>query len=179
MIVLHGVKSEERNGKAQVQRVRALAAERGIVLKELVTERSEHCEELVQQANLTGVDAIGLMGGDGTMREAVSGMLKRAADDRCPLFVFPVGTGNNFARDLGIKTIEDMFAVIDRGVTHSVDAVKVTHPEGVTYSINCVTWGRGGFRRPWGKGECSAMVRVHRVYRPFCLSRSRMHNNCC
>jgi diacylglycerol kinase family enzyme len=32
------------------------------------------------------------MGGDGTMREGVSGMLTRAAGDRCPIFVFPVGT---------------------------------------------------------------------------------------
>lgn len=88
-----------------------------------------------------GVDAVGVMGGDGTMREGVCGMLNRDEGDRRPIFVFPVGTGNNFARDLGVRTIEDMFAVIDRGTAHKVDAVKVTHPEGSTYSINCITWG--------------------------------------
>ena len=31
--------------------------------------------------------------------------------------------------------------MIDRGFVHAVDAVKVTHPGGVTYSVNCVTWG--------------------------------------
>ena len=39
--------------------------------------------------------------------------------------MFPVGTGNNFALDLGVKTVEDMFNVIDRGAVHAVDAVKV------------------------------------------------------
>lgn len=75
------------------------------------------------------------------MREGVSGMLTRAAGERCPIFVFPAGTGNNFARDVGVSTVEDMFAVIDKGSVHPVDAVKVTHSEGSMYSINCITWG--------------------------------------
>jgi hypothetical protein len=57
--------------------------------------------------------------------------------------LYRYSTGNNFARDLGIRTIPDMFAIIDKRTTHAVDAVKVTHPEGVTYSINCITWGEG------------------------------------
>lgn len=141
LIILHGVKSKESLGASQVKRVRDLAAERGIALTEVVTQRSGHCEELVAEAGLSTVDAVGVMGGDGTLREGVCGMLRRAEGDRRPIFVFPVGTGNNFARDLGVRTIEDMFAVIDRGTIHPVDAVKVTHAEGSTYSINCVTWG--------------------------------------
>uniref|UniRef100_A0A7S0SSD5 DAGKc domain-containing protein n=1 Tax=Mantoniella antarctica TaxID=81844 RepID=A0A7S0SSD5_9CHLO len=141
VLVVHGVKSTETAGAAQVETVRALAAERGMTVQEVVTERPGHCETLVAEADLSGVDAIGVMGGDGTLREGVSGMLARTANDRCPIFVFPVGTGNNFAGDLGIRSIQDMFAVIDKGATHAVDAVKVTHPLGTTYSINCVTWG--------------------------------------
>ena len=78
----------------------------------------------MRETDLSGVDAVGVMGGDGSFREGVSGMLGRGEGDRCPIFVFPMGTGNNFARDLGVRTIEDMFAVIDRGATHAVDAVK-------------------------------------------------------
>jgi len=54
--------------------------------------------------------------------------------------VFPVGTGNNFALDLGVKTVEDMFNVIDRGAVHAVDAVKVGGGGGA---------GGGG----WGGGR--------------------------
>lgn len=106
------------------------------------TEREGHCEELVRDANFHGIDAVGIMGGDGTLREGVCGMIARdMRAGQVPLFAFPCGTGNNFARDLGQQTVADVFAAIARGCVHAVDAVCVHHPEGITYSINCVTWG--------------------------------------
>ena len=35
----------------------------------------------------------------------------------------------------------DVFDALARGHAHAVDAVRVQHPNGTTYSINCVTWG--------------------------------------
>ena len=141
LLVLHGVKSKERKGERQVNNVRARALLQDIALIEVVTERAGHCEELVRDASLRGVDAVGVMGGDGSLREGVCGMLARPASDRRPVFVFPVGTGNNFARDLGHRDVKDAFDAIGRGVERAVDVVKVTHPGGGTYSVNCVTWG--------------------------------------
>ena len=43
--------------------------------------------------------------------------------------------------DLGVKTVADAFDLMENGRKHMVDAVKVTHPEGSTFSINVVTWG--------------------------------------
>jgi diacylglycerol kinase family enzyme len=106
-----------------------------------VTTHEGHCETLVRECDVATVDAFAVMGGDGTLREGVSGMASKPEEDRRPIFAFPCGTGNNFARDLRLRTLEDCFAAIDRGVVHAVDAVKVTHPGGVTYSVNCVTWG--------------------------------------
>ena len=88
------------------------------------------------------------MGGDGTFREAAEGLLSRGDGDSTakstPLFVFPCGTGNNYARDLGVSTVEDMVKKVKAGRVAPVDAVKVSH--GVdfaneTISINVVTWG--------------------------------------
>jgi diacylglycerol kinase family enzyme len=42
---------------------------------------------------------------------------------------------------LGLFTIDDVFAALDRGVAHPADAVEVTHPGGTHLSVNCVTWG--------------------------------------
>ena len=53
ILVLHGVKSKESLGLSQVAKVRALAAERGLILKELVTEHPGHCEELIAKADFT------------------------------------------------------------------------------------------------------------------------------
>ena len=119
-----------------------MAKARGVELLEVSTEREGHCEELVRDANFHGIDAVGIMGGDGTLREGVCGMIARdMRAGQVPLFAFPCGTGNNFARDLGQQTVADVFAAIARGCVHAVDAVCVHHPEGITYSINCVTWG--------------------------------------
>ena len=141
VLVVHGVKSKESKGSRELKSIRVAAETRGIKLVELVTTREGHCETLVRECDVANVDAIGVMGGDGTLREGVSGMASRPEAEHRPIFAFPCGTGNNFARDLRLRTIEDCFAAIDRGVVHAVDAVKVTHPGGVTYSVNCVTWG--------------------------------------
>lgn len=141
VLVVHGVKSKESKGSGELRSIRVAAQTRGIELIELVTTHEGHCETLVRECDVATVDAFAVMGGDGTLREGVSGMASKPEEDRRPIFAFPCGTGNNFARDLRLRTLEDCFAAIDRGVVHAVDAVKVTHPGGVTYSVNCVTWG--------------------------------------
>ena len=139
-LIVHGVKSKEPKGKSELKKIRACAASRGIHLVELLTERPEHCESLVRDADLTAVDVVAVMGGDGTLREGVSGMAARPEPDRRPIIVFPCGTGNNFARDLGHKTIDDVFAAVDAAVAHPMDAVKVTHPRRALLR-QLVTWG--------------------------------------
>lgn len=141
VLVVHGVKSKESKGSGELRSIRVAAETRGIELIELVTTHEGHCETLVRECDVATVDAFAVMGGDGTLREGVSGMASKPEEDHRPIFAFPCGTGNNFARDLRLRTLEDCFAAIDRGVVHAVDAVKVTHPGGVTYSVNCVTWG--------------------------------------
>ena len=141
VLVVHGVKSKESKGSGELRSIRVAAETRGIKLIELVTTHEGHCETLVRECDVATVDAFAVMGGDGTLREGVSGMASKPEEDHRPIFAFPCGTGNNFARDLRLRTLEDCFAAIDRGVVHAVDAVKVTHPGGVTYSVNCVTWG--------------------------------------
>ena len=145
MVVVHGKKCEDGKGKRDLREIRDLAEARGVQLVEVRTEREGHCEELVRDANFDNIDAVGVMGGDGTFREGVCGMIARSGDSpggkELPIFAFPCGTGNNYARDLGQRTVTDVFDALARGHAHAVDAVRVQHPTGTTYSINCVTWG--------------------------------------
>ena len=39
------------------------------IAQELMTKHAGHCEELVREADIEDVDAIGVIGGDGTLRE--------------------------------------------------------------------------------------------------------------
>ena len=53
-------------------------------------------------ADLSRYDGVLAAGGDGTLFEVLNGLYEHAAGDRPPLGVIPVGTGNAFARDLGL-----------------------------------------------------------------------------
>lgn len=66
--------------------------------------------------------ALGVCGGDGTVRRAAAVALRH----RLPLAVFPGGTRNHFAADLGLRTVEDTAAaVLDRRAAR-VDAAATT-----------------------------------------------------
>jgi diacylglycerol kinase family enzyme/membrane-associated phospholipid phosphatase len=74
-----------------------------------------------------GGSALGVAGGDGTVNAAAL----IAAEHRLPLAVFPGGTLNHFAADLGIFTLQDAVAAIQAGHGGSVDLGRVT-PKGAT-----------------------------------------------
>ncbi|MEJ2385098.1 MAG: diacylglycerol kinase family lipid kinase [Xanthomonadales bacterium] len=58
--------------------------------------------ERVAGRRLAGYDGIVAAGGDGTLFEVVNGLCAHEAGERPPLGVLPIGTGNAFARDLGL-----------------------------------------------------------------------------
>ena len=64
-----------------------------------------------------GGGTLGVVGGDGTINAAANA----AIDADCPLAVFPGGTLNHFARDLGLETIDDAVAAVRDGALVTVD----------------------------------------------------------
>ncbi len=66
------------------------------------TTRREHATALGRQAAADGVDLVIVHGGDGTVNEAVNGMLHRGTPGAPMLGVVPGGSANVFARALGI-----------------------------------------------------------------------------
>lgn len=59
-----------------------------------------HSSELIEK-NASGYDLVVCLGGDGTLSEVVSGMMKLS--ERRPIGYFPLGTANDVSRTLGIK----------------------------------------------------------------------------
>ncbi|MFZ3561492.1 diacylglycerol/lipid kinase family protein [Streptomyces sp. BH055] len=70
--------------------------------------------------------ALGVCGGDGTVNAAGA----TAARHHVPLAVFPGGTFNHFAGDLGNQTLEDVARAIREGEAVTADAGRATPPEG-------------------------------------------------
>jgi undecaprenyl-diphosphatase len=72
--------------------------------------------------SLDGADAAGVAGGDGSVAAAASAAEKH----RIPLAVFPAGTLNHFARDIGVESVADAASAVAAGEAVTVDLAAVT-----------------------------------------------------
>lgn len=80
--------------------VRAALREHGGRGELVCTERPWHAAELAEQGARAGYGPVVGVGGDGTLAEIANGLLRVA--DAPPLAAVPVGTGNDYARCLGL-----------------------------------------------------------------------------
>lgn len=74
----------------------------GMAFEMAVEERPQLAIGLAADAARRGVDVIAAVGGDGTVHEVVNGILTSGAEPRPALAIIPGGTGNDFARGVGI-----------------------------------------------------------------------------
>jgi undecaprenyl-diphosphatase len=65
--------------------------------------------------------ALGAVGGDGTVAGVAAAALRHAL----PLAVFPAGTFNHFARDVGIESLDDTVRAVEAGEAVAVDIAAV------------------------------------------------------
>jgi undecaprenyl-diphosphatase len=65
--------------------------------------------------------ALGAVGGDGTVAAVAAAALRHGL----PLAVFPAGTFNHFARDVGVETLEDTVLAVEAGEAVAVDVAAV------------------------------------------------------
>ncbi len=75
---------------------KALAADHDV--REATTSRRGHATRIAQGAAAEGLDAVVVLGGDGTLNEAANGL----AGTRCALAPLPGGSTNVFARTIGL-----------------------------------------------------------------------------
>lgn len=97
----------------------------------------------IAMADLTEVDVVVAAGGDGTLFEVLNGLYANACDKKPPLGVIPVGTGNAFARDLGLEPGDWKKGVdiIAAGKKRPFDIGRVQSDEGVYHFLNIVGAG--------------------------------------
>lgn len=104
---------------SHAETVRDAAAERGYAVYE--TERDGHGTALATEAVADGAELVAACGGDGTVNEVVRGLDAADALGEVALGVLPAGTGNNFALNVGVESIEQGFAVLEEGERRAVD----------------------------------------------------------
>jgi len=157
--------SGKKGAKGMAGQVLEIFKAAGIETTVVETKHARHIVELVRDYDVVGgegVDAFVVLGGDGTLHEAVNGLKLRADKKAVPIGVVPLGTGNNFFRDVehmhqpdGVLKKKHSFSFdpleaarwIAAGNVLPVDAARVDHAtyngagQATTYSINCIGWG--------------------------------------
>lgn len=95
-----------------------------------ISRSAAHLRQLIAEAEdgtAGDYDAVAVAGGDGSVRNALAALGSR---NKTPLGVIPIGSGNDFARDLGIpRDISAALAVLISGVPRLVDVGRVSGPQ--------------------------------------------------
>lgn len=84
------------------------------------TAHPRHAVELARDAE--GFQSIIALGGDGIIHEVANGLMERPVDDRPTLGVIPAGSGNDYARTLGMsEKLDEACAQLLEAQPHAVD----------------------------------------------------------
>jgi diacylglycerol kinase (ATP) len=149
-IILNPIAGAVKNIDAIQDRLRELKAERFCV-----SAQPGDAEKFAGEAS--DFDLIVSAGGDGTLNEVVNGIAQGGCN--AALGVLPLGTGNDFARTLGVpNNLDTAIAHIRAGRTRAVDLVRVTS-DCIRHFVNVSSGGFSGavdekltpeMKRTWG-----------------------------
>lgn len=105
--------------------------ELGLDYRLQAAEEHGQVEELARAAAGSGAKFVVAVGGDGTVNEAINGMMRARAEaggaDQCVLGIIPAGSGNGFARSLGIpRSASEVCRLLVNGAARRVDLGRMT-----------------------------------------------------
>src|SRR5207253_1643504 len=149
-IILNPIAGGLKSIDAIQDRLRGLKAERFCI-----SEQPGDAEKFATEAS--DFDLVVSAGGDGTLNEVVNGIARGGC--HAALGILPLGTGNDFARTLGVPNdLETALDHIIAGQTRAIDLVRVTS-DRVRYFANVSSGGFSGvvdekltpeMKRKWG-----------------------------
>jgi len=102
----------------------------------------EHILKIVSGLVIKKYDAVISMGGDGTNFQILNGLISTfKLQDIPPLGIIPVGSGNSFAKDLNIHTIDDGINSIIKNNPKWTDICSFTQRGKKFYFVNLTGFG--------------------------------------
>ncbi|WP_135853874.1 diacylglycerol/lipid kinase family protein [Halorussus salinus] len=109
------------------EEVRRLADRAGFTVLE--THASGEAVAFGRLAAAAGAEFVVAAGGDGTVNEVARGLDAADALGEVTFGVVPTGTGNNFAGNLGIESVEHAFELLADGERRRIDVATATEGE--------------------------------------------------
>ncbi|SVB10202.1 uncharacterized protein METZ01_LOCUS163056 [marine metagenome] len=108
-----------------------------LIHQELDHQKIEHLDyesgykgaisDFIQNENLEDCQGICVIGGDGTINEAVNGLIRSGKSKSMALGIIPRGSGNAFAEDLGELNPLGALKTILKGHITPIDLFKIDH----------------------------------------------------
>ncbi len=106
----------------------------------LESKSTGYFTETISNEFLVGVEAIVILGGDGTMHDVVNALFKINRLD-IPILLFPAGSGNSFNHDLECLEFETAIVRLKKMKTTQIDLMKINYENETSISFNMVGWG--------------------------------------
>ncbi|HET9015074.1 MAG TPA: diacylglycerol kinase family protein [Thermomicrobiaceae bacterium] len=129
--------------------VRERLAALGFDIRVHETTGPDHATTIARDLLLEGSRDILVVGGDGTVNEVVNGFFTDGAPiaPDATLGVVPGGTGRDFCRSLGIRSLDDALASLALGRVTRIDVGRITYQHGEDridrYFVNVADVGLG------------------------------------
>ena len=111
-------------------------------------DTEDETRDVATQAARDGARTVVAAGGDGTLHLVANGLMAwgETADDRPALAVLPLGTGNDFARTLGLP-LDDLatcLRCLGDAPTRRLDLIRYAHEGTHGYAVNACAGGFSG-----------------------------------
>jgi diacylglycerol kinase (ATP) len=170
-VILNPAAGSVKDVDALVERIRDLPD-----AEVCITAKAGAAIQSTRTALRKGCEMVVAAGGDGTLNEVVNGLREDAS--AIVLGLIPLGTGNDFARTLGLpREVDEAIALLRAGHTRAIDLVRVKSDE-MRYFVNVSTGGFSGLvdekltpemKKTWGplaylRGAAAALPKL-RAYR--------------
>ena len=148
VVVIVNPASGKRAGLRALEMVTKRCEKAGVEVRPLKTERAGHATELARNEDLSGVDAVLSVGGDGTLCEVVNGLMSRPDKDetlkRVALGIIPAGSGNTVAYSMGVYSVDAALDTVLRGLVRDFDVMGIASldkpNEAQWYGLNVAGW---------------------------------------
>src|SRR2546423_6742736 len=119
-VILNPAAGSGKDAEALVERIGSLPD-----VEVRLTGKAGAATQFRRTALAKGCEMIVAAGGDGTLNEVVNGLREDASG--IVVGLVPLGTGNDFARTLGLPTnIDEAIGLLRTGHTRAIDLVRVT-----------------------------------------------------
>ena len=97
--------------------------------------------DFIINRDLSEFDGLCVVGGDGTIHEAIDGLMKSGKAKSVPLGIIPGGTGNAFIEDLECRDPVEAARLIIDGKVSLIDVFRIDHNQETSYAFNIIGWG--------------------------------------